>query len=338
MNEAILNEGAKALVAPTKGILAADWSPESAEKHFIHNSVENTEENRRKYRQILFTAPGIEEYISGVIMHEETFRQSDDHGKLFPQLLLERGIIPGIKVDKGTVEMENFPGEQITEGLDGLNDRLFQLRGLGAQFAKWRAVITIGDDTPTKTNFESNSEILARYAAMCQQNEIVPVVEPEVLLEGDYEIQRCRDATEAMIKILFEKLEEHRVFMEAVILKPNMVQPGKDNPKKASSEEIAAATIGVLKEVVPNTVPGIAFLSGGQSPMDATANLNAMNKMSENPWQVTFSYARALQAPVLETWQGKEENIALAQKAFLKRAKLNSLARQGKYDPEMEKE
>lgn len=338
MSEVELEKIAKALVASPKGILAADWSTGSAEKHFAKHGIPCTEETRRIYRQMLFTTPGIEEFISGVILYDETIRQKGDDGKPFPQLLAEKGIIPGIKVDKGAVDMPNFPGEEITEGLDGLRDRLAEYHGMGAKFAKWRAVIAIGEGTPTKTALEANAHDLARYAAFCQEGDIVPIVEPEVLLDGDHTLHRCLEVTEAMLKITFDLLTEHRVYLEAVVLKPNIVQPGKVSTTKASPEEIAASTVGVMKEVVPAKVPGIAFLSGGMTPTESTIHLNAINSMGKEPWELTFSYARALQQPVLEVWKGKDENKDAAQKAFLKRVRLNSLARQGKYSPDMEKE
>jgi fructose-bisphosphate aldolase class I len=338
MEEQYLESTTKALVAPEKGVLAADWSLHSTEKHFGKYGIEHTEKMRRFYRQMLFTTPGIEKYISGVIFYDETIRQKTDDGVPFPQYLSDRGIIPGIKVDKGTVELANFPGELITEGLDGLRERLVEYKDLGARFAKWRAVISIDEGQPTRTALEANAHDLARYAAICQETGIVPIVEPEVLLEGDYDIARCKEVTEAGLKMMFHWLIEHRVVLEGCVLKPNMVQPGKSYERKASPEEVAVATVDAFNEVVPKTLPGIAFLSGGQSPEDATANLNAINKLGEQPWQLTFSFARALQQPVLEVWRGDKEKIKEAQDVFVKRAKLNSLARQGKYQPNMENE
>ena len=336
MDISSLSSTAKSLVDKKKGILAADWSEGSATKYFDKYGIRSTEESRRQYRLMLFTTSGIEEFISGVILHDETIRQLADDGTPIAKVLSDRGIIPGIKVDKGTVDMANFPGEKITEGLDGLRDRLLEYAGMGAKFTKWRAVISIGDGLPTKTALEANMHDLARYAALSQEVGLVPIVEPEVLLEGDYSITENRNVTEAGLKVLYELLVDHRVFLEGTLLKPNMVQAGKEYSERPKPEEIAKETISTFKEVVPKEVPGVVFLSGGQSPEEATANLNAINKTGGAPWELSFSYARALQQPVLEVWGGKPEKKDEAQEIFLKRAKLNSLARQGLFKNEME--
>ncbi len=336
MNESELESVAKALVAPKKGIFAADWSLRSSEKYFEKYGIEHTEESRRKYRQLLFTTEGLEEFVSGVIFFDETFRQTTDDGTPFPQYLAEKGIFPGIKVDKGTVDLANHPGEKITEGLDGLRNRLLEYRSLGARFTKWRVVVVIGDGLPTKTAMESNAQTLALFAALSQENDLVPVVEPEVLLEGNYDLGRCKNVTEAMLEILYDKMMDHRIFFQASILKTNMVQPGKESEQNVSPQEIGAATVEAMREVVPEQVPGVVFLSGGQTPVQSTENLNAICSMDDHPWEMTFSYARALQQPALELWGGKDENVHEAQKALFKRVKLNSLARQGKYKSEME--
>jgi fructose-bisphosphate aldolase class I len=285
---------------------------------------------------MLFATKGIEEAISGVILFDETIRTKASDGTPFPQLLAKKGIIPGIKVDKGPVDIPNFPGEVVTEGLDGLRGRLKEYTELGAKFAKWRAVITIGDGIPTYTCLEANAHALARYAALCQEAGIVPIVEPEVLLDGNHTVERCQDVTEQTLKVTFTALFLHRVHLEGMILKPSMVVSGKDNARQAGVEEVAERTICCLKRTVPSAVPGIAFLSGGQSAVSATEHLNAMNRMGPAPWQVSFSYARALQDPALKAWKGDAANVAAAQKIFYHRAKMNSAARSGKYKKEME--
>jgi fructose-bisphosphate aldolase class I len=285
---------------------------------------------------MLFATKGIEEAISGVILFDETIRTKASDGTPFPQLLAKKGIIPGIKVDKGPVDIPNFPGEVVTEGLDGLRGRLKEYKELGAKFAKWRAVITIGDGIPTYTCLEANAHALARYAALCQEAGIVPIVEPEVLLDGNHTVERCQDVTEQTLKVTFTALFLHRVYLEGMILKPSMVVSGKDNARQAGVEEVAERTICCLKRTVPSAVPGIAFLSGGQSAVSATEHLNAMNQMGPAPWQVSFSYARALQDPALKAWKGDAANVAAAQKIFYHRAKMNSAARSGKYKKEME--
>ena len=330
-----LDETAKQLVTPGKGILAADESFPTIKKRFEAIGLESTEENRKAYRKLLFTTPGIEEYISGVIMFDETIRQGD--GKPFTEILSEKGILPGIKVDMGKVEMANFPGEMVTEGLDGLRKRLKEYVELGAKFTKWRAVIKIGEDIPSLICIHSNAENLARFAALSQEAGLVPIVEPEVLMDGDHDIERCREITASTVQNVFSFLKDHKIDYTGMLLKPNMVLPGKESLKKASLIDIATATLEVFKSTVDARVPGLVFLSGGQSPEEATQNLNEINKIRDNaPWQLSFSFGRALQRPVLEAWKGKEENVGTAQNEFLKRARLNSLAREGKYEPSFE--
>jgi fructose-bisphosphate aldolase class I len=327
---------AKKLVAPGKGILAADESSGTIEKRLKTINVPSTEENRRAYREILFTTAGAGEFISGVILFDETIRQKTRDGRTFVEALEQQGIIPGIKVDKGAKPMVNFPGEKITEGLDGLRDRLVEYRKLGARFAKWRAVIAIGDGIPTDTCIASNAEALARYAALCQESDLVPIVEPEVLMDGAHTIERYFEVTQETLESVFHSLYEHRVALEGMLLKPNMVLSGKECPQQASVQEVAEATVRCMKRVVPAAVPGIVFLSGGQSDLQATEHLNAMNRIEGLPWQLSFSYGRALQAPVLKTWKGDPAKVADAQKAFHHRALCNSKARFGKYTEEME--
>lgn len=338
MDQAVLKEIAQALVAPGKGILAADESEGTIKKRFDTIGVESTEENRRSYREILFTTPGVEEFISGVIMFDETLRLSSlAQGKPPAKILEEKGIIPGIKVDKGAKDMAAFSGEKVTEGLDGLRERFEEYKNLGAKFSKWRAVITIGDGIPTQICIDSNSEALARFAALSQEAGLVPIVEPEVLMDGGHDIVKCEEVTYQTLKSVFSALSRHKVFLEGLLLKPNMILPGKDNGK-ASPEQIADSTLRIFKEVVPVDLPGIVFLSGGQAPEEATLNLNALNVKDEGPWQLSFSYGRALQEPTLKAWGGNNDNREAAQKAFYHKAKMNSLARWGKYTPESEKE
>lgn len=336
MNKQVLEEIAQKLVAPKKGILAADESTGSIKKRFDTIGVESTPETHRIYRQLLFTTPGIEEFISGVIMFDETLRQKTDDDKSFFTLLTEKGIIPGIKVDKGTIDMENFPGEKITEGMDGLRERLTEYKTLGAKFTKWRAVITIGDGLPTDTCIEANAELLARYAALAQESDLVPIVEPEVLMDGMHDFERSEHVTYQVLKVVFNKLSEHGIYFPGMLLKPNWVHPGKESGQTVTDEEIAKATIRVLKETVPADVPGVVFLSGGDAPGESTSHLDVMNEIDTTPWQLSFSFGRALQEPVLKDWQGKSENVKLAQDEFYRRAKLNSLARTGEYRKEME--
>jgi fructose-bisphosphate aldolase class I len=320
-----------------KGILAADESQPTIAKRFASINVEATEENCRAYRALLFTAPGIEDYISGVIEFEDTLAQSDGGGTLLPKVLVQRGIVPGVKVDKGKGPLALSPCDLITYGLDGLAERLSQYKNQGARFAKWREVYKIGEHYPTALGIAANAEMLARYAAVCQEMGVVPIVEPEVLIDGGHSMARCAEVTEAIHKGLFHALHRHHVVLEHMILKPNMVLPGKDHPVRASASEIAAATLRVFRRTVPAAVPSINFLSGGLSPEEATANLNAMNAgFSGAPWLLSFSYGRALQQPVLQAWQGKAENVAAAQLALLKRARLNGAAQRGEYQAAME--
>lgn len=329
---------ARKLVAEGKGILAADESSGTIKKRLAGIGVTSNEENRRDYRELLFSTEGVEKYISGVILFDETLRQSSRDGIPFPALLAERGIIPGIKVDKGAKPLAGFSGEKITEGLDGLRERLAEYHDLGARFAKWRAVITIGEGIPSAYAIQANAHALARYAALCQEAGLVPIVEPEVLMDGGHDIDRCRHVTAATLKIVFSALFDHCVALEGILLKPNMVLSGMDCPQQASMEEVAQATVRTFRQVVPAAVPGIVFLSGGQSSELATAHLNAMNAMGGHPWQLSFSYGRALQEHALAAWGGKKENVPAAQKAFFRRARLNGAARYGSYRPEMETE
>lgn len=327
------------LVVKGKGILAADESHPTIAKRFKAINVESTEESRRNYRSSLLTTPGLGEFISGVILFEETLGQTTDSGKPLPQVAAERGIVPGIKVDKGTRVLENASGDLITQGLDGLAERLAGYKEQGARFAKWREVYAISALNPTRLGIEANAEVLARYAAICQSQGIVPIVEPEVLLDGDHTIERCLEVTEVVQHAVFHALHRHGVELEYMLLKPSMIVPGKDAQRKANPEEIAEKTLAQLRRSVPAAMPGINFLSGGQTPEEATANLNAMNAMAGNaPWQLSFSYGRALQQPVLQAWQGKPENIKAAQDALYKRARLNGAARYGNYSAEMETE
>jgi fructose-bisphosphate aldolase class I len=333
-----LHETARAIVAEGKGILAADESDGTIKKRFDSIGVESTEETRRAYRDLLFTTEGVEEYISGVILFDETIRQRSADGTPFPQLLESKGIIPGIKVDKGAKPLALAEGETVTEGLDGLRGRLEEYRELGARFTKWRAVITIDKGIPSEYCIWTNAHALARYAALSQEAGLVPIVEPEVLMDGDHTIERSFEVTSRTLHAVFTELRDQRVQPEGMLLKPNMVLSGYECPDQASHEEVAAETIRCFRRHVPAAVPGVVFLSGGQSDEVATANLNAMNAMGEHPWQLSFSYGRALQAPALKAWGGKEENVEAAQRAYYHRAKMNSAARTGMYAPEMEKE
>jgi len=327
---------AKKLVAPGKGILAADESSGTIEKRLKSIGVTSTEENRRAYRDVLFTTGGVGEFISGVILFDETIRQKTRDGRTFVAVLEQQAIIPGIKVDKGAKSMANFPGEKITEGLDGLRERLAEYRKLGARFAKWRAVISIGDNIPTYTCIAANADALARYAALCQEGDLVPIVEPEVLMDGAHTIERYFEVTQQTLERVFHALYEHRVSLEGMLLKPNMVLSGKECPQQASVQEVAEATVRCMKRVVPAAVPGLVFLSGGQTYQQATEHLNAMNQLPGLPWQLSFSYGRALQVPVLKVWKGDQANVAKAQQAFHHRAWCNSKARFGKYTEDME--
>jgi len=337
MNINELKSVAQAIVAKQKGVLAADESSPTIKKRFDSIKVESTEENRRRYREILFTAQGIERNVGGVILFDETLRQSTQDGIPFAKLLTSRGIIPGIKVDKGAKALAMYPGDKVAEGLDGLGERLVEYKQLGARFAKWRAVIEIDEHKiPSSYAIRANAHALARYAALCQELDIVPIVEPEVLMDGAHNIERCEVVTSRVLEAVFAELDAHRVIFEGMLLKPNMVIPGKKCEQQASAQQIAEATMRCFSRYVPAAVPGVVFLSGGQSAEEATENLNAMNAMGTHPWQVSFSYGRALQAPVLAAWKGQESNVAAAQKALLQRCHLNGLARDGKYALSME--
>src|SRR5512145_175847 len=333
-----LAETALALVAPGKGVLAADESHATIGRRFEAFGILNSEENRRRYRQMLFTTKGFDDFISGVILFDETIRQTADDGRPFAEVLTSEGVIPGIKVDRGSKPLAGAPGEQVTEGLDGLRERLAEYKKLGARFAKWRAVIVIGEDgrTPTGRGLEANAHALARYAALCQEAGVVPIVEPEVLLDGGHSIERCEEVTTDTLSLVYGELVGHRVHLEGTLLNPNMVIPGKKCPAQADVEQVAEATVRTLRRVVPSAVPGIVFLSGGQTPRQATEHLNAMNTMGAHPWELGFSYGRALQDPVLNAWKGAAANVASAQAAFLLRARLNGAARYGRYSPAME--
>jgi fructose-bisphosphate aldolase class I len=338
MDKALLAKTAAAMVARGKGVLAADESSGTCEKRFKSVGVECTEENRRAYRGLLFTTPGVEQYVSGVILFDETARQKTNDGVPFPDYLARKGIIPGIKVDKGAMDLALCPGEKVTEGLDGLRPRLAEYFKLGARFAKWRAVIAIGEGIPSHTCLYANAHALARYAALCQEASIVPMIEPEVLLDGNHTIERCEEVTEATLRATYAAMAAHNVSFEHLILKTSMVVSGKECPRQANVDEVAERTVRVLKRTVPAAQPGIVFLSGGQSDEAATAHLNAMAAMKGLPWPLTFSYSRALQNPALKTWRGQASNAAAAQKAFHHRAHMNGLAAQGKWKPELEKQ
>ena len=326
------------LIRPGKGILAADESGPTITKRFGALGIESTEETRRKYRTLLFTTPGAAEFLSGIILFEETLGQRDNSGTPLPEVLKKQGVLVGIKVDKGTTPLPNAPGDLITQGLDGLAERLQGYRSQGARFAKWREVYAITDRNPTALGIKANAEVLARYAAICQQEGIVPIVEPEVLIDGEHSIERCHEVSDSVLHAVFDALHQHKVLLEGMVLKPSMVLPGNKNVAKASPEQVAKATLEVLRRTVPAGVPTINFLSGGQSPESATANLNAMNAMSPHaPWVLSFSYARALQDPAMRAWAGVDANVPAAQKAFYWRLKMNSLARNGKWRPELER-
>tara|TARA_B100000614_G_scaffold87958_1_gene79464 strand:+ start:4263 stop:5267 length:1005 start_codon:yes stop_codon:yes gene_type:complete len=334
-----MNEVAEAMVVPGKGILAADESTGTIGKRFDQINTESTEQTRNAYRDLLFSSRDVQEYISGVIMYDETFHQSSlKDGVLYPEYLASLGIIPGIKVDTGAHNLAGTDGEKVTSGLDGLDERLAEYRKLGARFAKWRGVINITDLNPSDYCINTNAHALARYAALCQSNDIVPIVEPEILMDGNHDIEDSFVVTEEVLHTVFSELYKQGVQFEEMILKPNMVLSGYDADNRAGVDEVASATVQCFLRSVPAAVPGIAFLSGGQSDEDATAHLNAMNQIlgDSKPWNLSFSYGRALQQPALKAWQGKDENISRAQEAFLKRAKLNSLASLGKYSIDQE--
>ncbi len=331
-----LMKTAKALVPEGKGLLAADESFPSIEKRFKTINLDSTEENRRAYRELLFDTKGMEEFISGVILFDETLRQSHQNGTPFPKFLENLGIIPGIKVDTGAKDMAGFPGEKITNGLDGLRDRLKEYYDKGARFAKWRSVITIGPGIPTRGCIQGNAFGLARYAALCQEANLVPIIEPEVLMDADNTIGRCEEVTEETLSEAFYQVRQHGVLLEGLILKCNMVVSGKKCSDQASVSEVAEATVRCLRRTVPTAIPGIVFLSGGQSPQAATEHLNAINSLGPHPWAITFSYGRALQEPALSVWKGQTGNLDTAKQNFFVRAKLNGLAQLGTYKPDME--
>lgn len=330
-----LNEIAKLLVAPGKGVLAADWSVKSIGKRFERIGLENSPENRKRYREMLFGAPGLSEYISGVIEFEETIEQG------LAETLKQQNILPGVKVDRGLVDMANFPGEKVSEGLDGLRERLAEYKKLGAAFCKWRMVVKIGVGIPTDENISVNAQIMARYAALCQEQGLVPIVEPEVLMDGNHTVEKCAEITEKELKVVYQALVNERVMLEGMILKTNMVISGKDCPQQADAVTVARMTVDLLKRCTPAEIlePGVVFLSGGQDNISATEHLNEIAKVKGDVnWNLTFSYERALEEPTLLTWEGKDENRERAWKVLLHRAKMNSLASQGKYTPEAENE
>jgi fructose-bisphosphate aldolase class I len=336
MNRSELARVANAMMARGKGILAADESTGTIKKRFDTIRLESTEEHRRTYREMLFTAPKAAESISAVILYDETIRQKTHDGTPFPQYLAKAGIIPGIKVDLGAKSLAAFPSETITEGLDGLRERLREYHGLGARFAKWRAVIDIAPGIPTSFAILANAHALARYAALCQETDIVPIVEPEVLMDGAHPIERCEEVTEAVLACVFDQLLAQRVYLEGMVLKPNMVIAGKKAPVRAAPQAVAEATVRTLKRHVPPAVPGIAFLSGGQSPAEATLHLSLINALGPLPWPLTFSYGRALQDEALKAWGGAAAGFATGQKEFVRRAHLTSLATAGRYESAME--
>ena len=331
-----LEETARALVAPGKGILAADESDGTIKKRFDSIGIESTEDNRRAYRDMLFTTDGAAEHISGVILYDETIRQSALDGTPFPKLLESQGVIPGIKVDKGAKDLAHAPGEKITDGLDGLRERLGEYHSLGARFTKWRAVITIGEGIPSEYCLWTNAHALARYAALSQEAGLVPIVEPEVLMDGGHSIDTSFEVTSRTLHAVFTELRDQRVHFEQMLLKPNMVLSGYDASGRAGVQDVAEQTIRCFRRHVPAAVPGIVFLSGGQTDEDATAHLNAMNAMGPHPWELSFSYGRALQAPSLKAWAGDSANVESGQAAYLHRAKMNGLARSGSYSAELE--
>ncbi|MEO7810929.1 MAG: class I fructose-bisphosphate aldolase [Usitatibacter sp.] len=337
MDTKLMTETARAMVAPGKGLLAADESAGTCKKRFDSVNVECTEENRRAYREMLFTTPDIAQSVSGVILFDETLRQNTGSGVNFAEYLRKNGIIPGIKVDAGAADMPLHPGEKVTEGLDKLPQRMKDYFGMGARFAKWRAVIVIGEGIPSSACLKANAHALARYSAACQQASIVPIVEPEVLLDGTHTAERSESVHQDTLEILFHEIERHGVSLEHVILKASMCVSGRDNAKQAGVHEVAERTLRVLKRTVPAALPGVVFLSGGQADENATAHLDAMNRMGA-PWPLTFSYSRALQAVALKAWRGQAANVPAAQKAFQHRARMNSLAAKGEWKPELEKQ
>jgi fructose-bisphosphate aldolase class I len=333
-----MQETARELVAPGKGILAADESTGTIEKRFDQIGVESTEDHRRAYRQMLFTTPGVGDHISGAILYDETIRQATDEGTPFTEVLEKAGVIPGIKVDTGAKPLAFFDGETVTEGLDGLRERLTDYRDLGARFAKWRATYFVGDSTPTEFALLANGHAMARYAALCQEATIVPIVEPEVLMDGEHDIAACEASTGRALEVLFTQLLEHRVDLSGTLLKVNMVLPGKGSADQVDDATIADATLRTLMTYVPKDVPGVVFLSGGMSDEEATSRLNEMNRRGDAPWQLSFSYGRALQQPALKAWGGAPENVEAAQAQLAHRARMNGLARSGEWTPSMEDE
>ena len=337
MDTQALEKIAKSLVQPGKGVLAADESLRSTERRFGKFNIPHTPENRQAYRDMMFTVPGMEEFIDGVILFDESIRQTTLDGKPFAEYLTSKGIVPGIKVDGGFIDMAGFPGEKITEGLDGLGKRLVEYYQMGARFTKWRAVITIGEGIPSEACLHANAFLLARYASISQQNGMVPFVEPDVLLDGSHSIERCQEVTSRMLEMTFAELFRQQVHLEGILLKPNMVLPGKDCPDQANLEKVADLTAQTLRRHVPAAVPGVVFLFGGQGALPSTERLNAIVQRGPFPWQVSFSYLRALADPAFDIWRGLLENKEKAQKEFFRRAKLVATARQGKYSAEMEK-
>ena len=339
MNAQQLIDTARTLVAGDKGLLAMDESNPTCNKRFAKLGIPQTEETRRRYRELIVTTPGLGESISGAILCDETIRQRKNDGSPFASAVTDAGIIPGIKVDAGAKDMAGHPGEKVTEGLDGLRDRLAEYSEMGARFAKWRAVITVADGIPSRGSVEANAHALARYAALCQEAGLVPVVEPEVLMDGEHTLERCREVTEEVLRTVFSQLYSQRVMLEGMLLKPNMVVPGLACPQQDAVDEVADATVRCLLRAVPAAVPGIAFLSGGQSAELASARLNAMNVWSKSraPWALAFSFARAIQQPALEIWRGEEANVPAAQQALYHRANCNRAARRGEYTAAMEK-
>ena len=337
MNTEELRKTAKAMASPRKGILATDATDKTMDKRMASVGITPNAELRRKFREVLLTTEGISEFIDGVILNDEIIRQNVGSGMAFPDLLVQNGILTGIKVDGGAKDMANFPGEKITEGLDGLRDRLVEYKKLGAKFTKWRAVITIGKGIPTDTCIKSNAEALARYVALAQEAGMVPIVEPEVLMDGSHGIAKCEEVTKRTLNEVFKKLSDHKVYLPGILLKPNLIHPGKESGEEVNNEDIAKRTIKVLKEYVPDEVPGVVFLSGGDAAPEMTSHLDYINELGPHPWEVSFSFERALEGPALEIWAGKDENAKAAQDEFYKRARFNSLARTGAYEEEMEK-
>lgn len=336
MDKDILEKTAKELASPKKGILATDATETTMTKRMSQIGLESTDSSRRDFRELLLTTTGISEFIDGVILNDEIIRQKTGGGTPFVELVANSGMIPGIKVDKGAKDMPNFPGEKITEGLDGLRERFLEYKEMGARFSKWRAVITIGEGIPSDICIKSNAESLARYAALAQEANVVPIVEPEVLMDGSHGIGQCEEVTRKTLNEVFKKLSDHRVYLPGILLKPNLVHPGKESGEEAKNEEIAERSLRVMSEVVPAEVPGIVFLSGGDAPAEITGHIDLMNEMGPHPWEISFSFERALEGPAMEVWMGKRENWESAQKEFYKRAKFNSLARTGEYTKVME--